>query len=199
MDPQAYIDTIQDEPESFQDVSDRLTGARDAFLPTWDAFEINNVVTLAFASFDVNSLSPTQLFRLSSLIQSIWPLYPTHNTTRHSPTMTRKQVLDAYPPATSTPSPPSAVPYSPTAAHTPSPARASSSSCRRPRRPPHRPPPRPPAHPAAIRSCPPARPTRPRSPPGRSPTVPHRRRTPPTPSATSLSTTPSRANLAAAH
>jgi len=33
MDPQAYIDTLQDERNTFQDVALRLTGARSAFLP----------------------------------------------------------------------------------------------------------------------------------------------------------------------
>jgi len=96
MDSQAYIDTLLDEPDTFQDFALRLIGALSAFFPSWDAFEINNVVTWAFATFNVSSLTPTPLFCLSSLIQAFRPLYPTHDMSCHDPDMTRLQVLTAY-------------------------------------------------------------------------------------------------------
>jgi len=89
MGAQAYVDTVHDEHGTFQDVANCLTGARSAFLPSWDAFDINNVFTWAFPIPDVPSFTPTQLFRLSSLIQALWTFYPTHDKSRHEPDMTR--------------------------------------------------------------------------------------------------------------
>jgi len=81
----AYVDTVHDEHGTFQDVAKSLTGARSAFLPSWDAFDINNVFTWAFPI----------LVCLSSLTQALWTIYPTHNKSRHEPDMTRLLDLTA--------------------------------------------------------------------------------------------------------
>jgi len=96
MEPAAFIVTLFEEPTSFQGLSDRLTATQDDFLPEWTAFVVNNVITWALSSYDTSTLTPTQLFRVSSLIQAVWPLDPVHNATRHNPHMTRKKVLDTY-------------------------------------------------------------------------------------------------------
>jgi len=96
MEPSDFIAILFEERTSFQDLSDRLTAAQDAVLPDWTAFDINNVVTWAFSAYETTALTPTQLFRVSSLIQAVWPLYLVHNTARHDPTMTRKKVLHSY-------------------------------------------------------------------------------------------------------